>query len=190
MKLKQLSLLLILTSLTVGSIKAQITVEGITFDKNYSYKNNNLTLNGAGLREKLWIDLYVAGLYVENVDLHKNNIADLNKPMAINIEIVSSLITGEKMADAILEGFEKSTNSNTAPIQKEVDAFLNVFKSNPFTKGDKCKLIYTPEDGVQILINDKYTKTIKGFEFKKALFNIWLGKNSVDDDLKKSLLKK
>ena len=40
------------------------TVAGITFPDRIQINESALVLNGAGLREKYWIDIYVAALYL------------------------------------------------------------------------------------------------------------------------------
>ena len=41
-------------------------VGGVAFPATATAGGKQLVLNGVGLREKLWIDVYVAGLYLEN----------------------------------------------------------------------------------------------------------------------------
>jgi len=41
----------------------------------------------------------------------------------LRIRIVSGLISSERMGDALAEGFEKSTEGNTAPIADGIAAF-------------------------------------------------------------------
>uniref|UniRef100_UPI0040478D78 chalcone isomerase family protein n=3 Tax=Flavobacterium TaxID=237 RepID=UPI0040478D78 len=52
-------LVLIATTLTVN---AQQTVSGVKVDAKLALDGQNLVLNGAGTREKMWIDLYVGSL--------------------------------------------------------------------------------------------------------------------------------
>ena len=58
-----LILLIILTS--VGLTNAQKTISGVTLPHKVQSGKTTLNLNGDGIREKLWIDLYVAGLYLK-----------------------------------------------------------------------------------------------------------------------------
>jgi hypothetical protein len=62
MKSKIITLLMVIaTSLTVN---AQETVSGVKVDAKLSIEGQSLVLNGAGTREKMWIDLYVGSLYL------------------------------------------------------------------------------------------------------------------------------
>ncbi|MEJ2528243.1 MAG: chalcone isomerase family protein, partial [Sulfurovaceae bacterium] len=67
--------------------------------------------------------------------------------------------------------------------------FIAVF-DEPIVKGDLFELLYIPNQGVSIYKNGLRKQTIKGLAFKKALFGIWLGKESAQESLKKELVGK
>jgi Chalcone isomerase-like len=183
---KNIIIILILGCLTAQS---QITVSGVTMPRKVMIGPSQLTLNGAGIREKLWIDLYVAGLYVKAKTNDAKSIINDDNPTAIKLHIVSSLITSKKMLDAVDEGFQKSTNKNTSPIKLEIEAFKVAFKEE-IKVDDVYDIVYVPSKGTIILKNGKLSGTIKGLAFKKALFGIWIGDDPADKNLKKSLLGK
>jgi hypothetical protein len=108
--------------------------------------------------------------------------------MALKLHIVSKLITSSKMVDAVTEGFEKSTGGNTAPIQDRIDTILGFFKED-IKKNDIFDLVYLPaKGGVVAYKNGKEVGLVKGKDFKKALFGIWLSNSPADDGLKSELL--
>lgn len=168
---------------------AQMKVGDATLPEEQTFKEQTLVLNGAGVREKFWIDLYAAGLYLEEKSSDAASIVTADKPMAIKLHIVSRLISSEKMIDAVKDGFEKSTDGNTAPIQKEIDALISFFKED-IHGGDVFDLVYFPSKGVVAFKNGEERGTVKGMDFKKALFGIWLSDEPADDDLKEKLLGK
>ncbi|MBL4670198.1 MAG: chalcone isomerase family protein [Flavobacteriales bacterium] len=183
---KILILLIILSQLSI--VNAQITISDVTMPKNVTLEGTKLSLNGAGLREKLWIDLYVAGLYVKTKTSDANTIINANEPASIKLEIVSSLISSKKMIDAVNEGFKKATNKNTASIKSYIEDFITAFKEE-IKVGDVYDINYSPKKGVSVLKNNKLVKAVGGnLTFKKALFGIWLGKDPADDDLKDGML--
>ena len=182
------NLLLLFMAVVVSSTAvAQKEVGGVTLPATQKFENHTLHLNGAGVREKLWIDLYAAGLYLEKKTTNADDVLNSDKPMAIKLHIVSKLITSEKMVDAVTEGFENSTNGNTAPIQDEIDTMLGFFKED-IKKNDVFDLVYVPSRGVVAHKNGKERGVVKGKEFKKALFGIWLSNRPADDGLKGDLL--
>ncbi|MBN2768185.1 MAG: chalcone isomerase family protein [Campylobacterales bacterium] len=177
---------LFLSLLLIFPLSAE-DIGGVTLEKQLMRSGNTLLLQGAGMRQKFFLDLYVAGLYTATPNHNAQKIIDADAPMALTLHIVSKLITSEKMQEATHEGFEKSTHGNRAPLNDAIQTFIAVF-DEPIVKGDLFELFYTPSKGVSIYKNGKYKQTIKGLAFKKALFGIWLGKESAQESLKKELV--
>jgi hypothetical protein len=148
-----------------------------------------LILNGRGMRTKFFLDLYEAGLYLQKKNRDASSIIAAEEPMAVRLVIQSSLINSEKMEKATLEGFEKSTDGNIFPLEKEIGEFISVFRQE-INKEDIYVMIYLPGAGVEVQKNGKAAAVIPGMAFKKALFGIWLGPDPVQESLKKELLDK
>ena len=181
---KLISLCFIVISL---SLKAQTVIGDVSLPGSIELESGKLSLNGGGIREKLWIDLYVGGLYLRNKSSDANAIINSDEAMSIYIEIVSTLITSEKMIAAVDEGFVKSTKGNVSQFEKEIQSFKSAF-SEPITKNDIYKINYEPEKGIVVLKNEKLKASINGHEFKKALFGIWFCDDPADEDLKDGML--
>ncbi|MBW2962524.1 chalcone isomerase family protein [Mesonia aestuariivivens] len=180
-------LLVLMVFCVIGFTQAQKEVAGITIPVQENFGEYNLTLNGAGVREKLWIDLYAGALYLSSASSDANKILNSEEAMAVKLHIVSNLISSKKMIDAVEEGFENSTNGNTAPLKSKIEKFITFFKEE-INKGDVFDITYQPEKGVVSYKNGKEKGTIEGMEFKKALFGIWLSNKPADDDLKEAML--
>jgi hypothetical protein len=179
---------LIFIFLFSNSAIAQVELKGVSFSETYEVENNKLVLNGAGVRKKGPIDLYVSGLYLGSKNSDANTIINGEQAMAIKIVITSGMVTSKKMDKAIREGFDKSTKGNTAEFQDRIDQFTKAL-SEDITKGTRYDLVYFPDKNiVRVLKNDQVVTEIKGLDFKKILFGIWLGDDPVDEDLKKSML--
>ncbi|HIA37474.1 MAG TPA: chalcone isomerase [Flavobacteriales bacterium] len=165
----------------------QTEVGGVALLNTIKINENTLELNGGGIREKYWIDLYVGGLYLSEKGSDAQKIIDANEPMAIYMEIVSTLITSEKMIESVDEGFKKSTKGNTKPIQEKIETFKKAFLE-PIKEKDTYTISYSPPEGVSVSKNGKHIATIDGLDFKKALFGIWLCDDPADEDLKEGML--
>lgn len=162
-------------------------IGGVVLPEKLAAGETPLQLNGGGVRSRFFIDLYVAGLYLKGPSRDGAKIANADEPMAIRLAIISGMITSEAMETATREGFVNSTGGNTAPIQKEIDSFINVFKSE-IKVGDVYDLIYTPGKGVEVFKNGKSQSVTPGLPLKRALFGIWLGEKPAQKDLKEALL--
>ena len=186
--MKTLKATVLSAMLLVGSMSfAQQEIGGVTLPASFQAGNAKVILNGGGLREKMWIDLYVGGLYLKAKTSNSQTIIDANEEMAIKLQIVSGLITSEKMIEATKEGFEKSTGGNMSSMQGQIDKFIEAFKE-PIVEGDVYDIIYVPSQGVEVYKAGKLKQRIPGLAFKKALFGIWLGADPADEDLKEGML--
>lgn len=183
-------LLIAVALLGTYSATAQKTIEGVKVEGTLKVGDKTLSLNGAGLREKIVFDLYVGGLYTTTKSSDAGKIIYADEHMAITLDIVSDLVTQEKMIEAVSEGFEKSsTSKQRKELKPQIDSFIAMF-SQPIVKGNEFELAYIPGTGTVVSKNGKQLGTIAGMDFKKALFGIWLGSNPADKDLKKGLLGK
>lgn len=186
--MKKQILALFLVVFSTISMNAQKTVSGVKVAEKLSLEGKDLTLNGVGLREKMWIDLYVGSLYVTKKSTNAQDIIDSKDAAAIQLNIVSGMISSEKMITAVNEGFENSTNKNTAPLKAKIDKFKGFFKDE-IVKGDIFIIMYNGSE-VTVYKNGVKKGSVDGHDFKKALFGIWLGKKPADDDLKDGMLGK
>ncbi|MCG8314075.1 MAG: chalcone isomerase family protein [Pseudomonadales bacterium] len=162
-------------------------VAGVELPDKLTIENRDLTLNGAGVREKFFMDLYVGSLYLLDKEKNADNILSGDELMALRLNIISNMITSERMTNATIEGFENATKGNTAALQAKIDEFLLTFKDE-IKKGDNFEMVYVPSEGVKIYKNNQYAKTIDGLEFKKALFGIWLSEKPAQKSLKEGML--
>jgi len=186
---KQIIITVLLLVTSVFSVNAQKEISGVKVSNTLAVEGHDLTLNGAGLREKMWIDLYVGALYLPKKSSNAAEIMSSNDAQAIKLTIVSGMITSEKMISAVNEGFESSTGKNTAPIKTKIDKFKSFFKEE-IKKGDEFVIANIPGKGVVVSKNGVTKGSIDGLDFKKALFGIWLSNKPADDDLKKGMLGK
>lgn len=184
-KMKKILISIILAFFSLNAISQNETE---TFPQLLKVENQDLQLKGTGTRVKLWMDMYTLGLFVIDTKQDVNILVAGNETSVVRLSIISGLITAEKMDKAIRDGFKKSTQGKTEPIKNEIEEFLAVFKQG-VEKKDLYQFTYQPEVGTIISKNDKQLASIKGLEFKKALWGIWLGKNPVDKKLKAALLK-
>ncbi len=163
---------------------AGITVE----DQITSANNETLTLNGMGLREKFWLDIYVGSLYLAK---KSNNVAEiLSQPDALRIQLdfIYNKVTSEKLIEAWKEGFEKNqTPEKIKALQDKIDRFYGFFEEDALKK-DRYVIDYVPGQGTSVMKNNVLLGNISGSDFKNALLEIWLGNYPADKQLKKGML--
>ena len=170
------------------SANAQISLNGVNLPAKLVHQQTELVLNGGGVRKKMFFKVYVVGLYLSEKNKNAHEIYPADKPMALRLQITSSMVSSNNMSEAIREGFNQSTGGKIAPLKDKIDAFIQTFAKEKITQGNIFDIYYVPGVGVQTFKNNKLQSTIDGLDFKKALFGIWLADMPVDDHLKKGLL--
>jgi Chalcone isomerase-like len=182
-------LVIILAVFLMSPIAGAKQVGDVNLPDSLMAGKNELILNGAGFRKKFFIKVYAAGLYLKEKKADPQKIIELDEPMAIRMHFVYSEVSSKKLVDAWNEGFVNGTGGNITSIKTEIDTF-NAFFSQDAKKNDIYDIIYVPTQGVSVYMKGELKGTIKGLDFKKAVFGIWLGEKPADSKLKKRMLGK
>jgi hypothetical protein len=151
------------------------------------YQGNTITKNGQGTRIIFFMKVYEGSLYLETKNSNAKEIVNMDAPMAIRIDVTSTIVTADAMKKALSEGLEKSTGNNTDPISEEIIQLSSSFDSD-VSSGDHYEFIYLPDLGTHVLKNSELVELIKGMDFKKAFFGIFLSDNPIQKNLKKAML--
>ena len=180
-------MVLILAVFLMSPAAGAVEVAKVTLPDSLTAGDDTLMLNGAGLRKKFVIKVYAAGLYLKEKASDPAKIIDEDAPMAIRMHFIHDGVSSKKLVDAWNKGFMDGTGGNVAPIQTGIDQF-NAFFTEEARKDDIYDIIYVPEQGVSVYIKGALKGVVKGLDFKKALFSIWLGDKPADAKLKKGML--
>ena len=86
---------------------------GATSPDQIEYQGNSLTKNGQGTRIIFFMKVYEGSLYLESESSNAQEIIELDLPMAIRIDVTSTMVTADAMKKALSEGLKKSTSNNT-----------------------------------------------------------------------------
>ncbi|MGM0435355.1 MAG: chalcone isomerase family protein [Pseudomonadota bacterium] len=178
----------LLCALAMTAQAQEKTVEGVELPGTIEVAGNELSLNGAGVRSKWFMSLYVGSLYLPQEFDSAQAIVEADQPMAIQLDIISGMIDSENMTEATMEGFESSTGGNMEPIQDDIDAFMSLFEKE-IKEGDQFKITYMPEEGIVGFKNGERIGTVDGgMDFKKAVFGIWLGDEPAQKSVKTAMM--
>ena len=183
---KKLFVMVLAVFVAASSVAAK-DIGGVNLPDSLTAGKNQLLLNGAGLRKKLFVKVYAGGLYLTQKNKDAQKIVSADEAMAIRMHFIYDGVSADKLIAAWNEGFENATGGNISPIKKEADAF-NAFFTEEAKKGDIYDVVYVPGEGVSVYIKGNLKGTIKGLDFKKAVFGIWLGEKPADKDLKNGML--
>jgi Chalcone isomerase-like len=191
MKKKILVLLLIvfINSFNLFSQKAG-EVDGVNIPRVIKFDNREITLNGVGSRTKLWIDVYTLALYLTKPSQNAKEILESNSAMGMIFFINSSLINSKNFSKNVSKGLRNSAGEALwLKFKPELDLLDEFVNSDEIVKNDVFNLVYNDHDSsIWVIKNGILKGKIPGFEFKKALFGIWLSEKPIKESLKNELL--
>lgn len=182
-------LVLLSSFLLFSSYLQSAELEGVFVDDQITAENGEtLVLNGMGLREKFWVDVYVGSLYLTKKTESVADILSSQNAWRIQMDFVYEEVDKEKLVTAWREGFNMNQEKDVInAISERMDQFYGYFDQNAVEK-DQFILDYIPGKGTTVSKNKKVLGTIPGEDFKKALLEIWLGNFPADDGLKRGML--
>lgn len=184
----KLPFLVICLSLT-GAIANAAEVSGVFVDDRIETQNGaTLVLNGAGLREKFWVDVYVGSLYLPAKSADAAEILSKPGPLRIQLDFIYKEVAADKLLESWREGFEKNQDAESlASLKERIEQFYGYFDSSALAR-DQYRFDYQRDTGTSISKNQTLLGVIPGEDFRNALVEIWIGNHPADKDLKQAML--
>lgn len=184
MKFAARFLVLFVMALGLASPALARECEGVELPNAVTVEGTRLVLNGMGVREATVfnVNVYVAGLYLENRSRDGNAIAAAEEKKRLVLRFVYE-VDGADIREAFQEGFRQAGGGDQAAIRR-----LTGWMPNSVGEGDTFTFTYVPGTGLQVMINRRVRGTIEGADFARAFFGIWLGAHPPNAGLKTGLL--
>lgn len=151
---------------------------------------STLVLNGAGIRWRLVVRVYTAGLYLAAKASTPEAVLAAAGPKRLHVVMLRD-IDGNDLGKLFTRGMQD--NSSRADFAKSIPGTLRMAElfavKKRLTQGESFSVDWLPGQGTSILINGKLQgEPIKEPEFFQALMRIWLGTSPADANLKDALL--
>lgn len=161
------------------------SLAGVTLPDSAQVGGEKLVLNGLGLREKFFIDVYVAGLYLPGKQKSGTAILSADGPRHLEMHFVRD-VTKEQICEAWNESLAGNTPKASAELKKNF-VTLCEWMGN-VGDGDQMAFTYLPGKGTSVSVKGAEKGTIAGKPFADALFASWIGDKPATGNLKKGLL--
>lgn len=176
-------------SLTLAAVAAEArTVAGVNVPDSVNVNNQTLVLNGAGIRKKLFIKVYVGALYLTAKQSDAAAVVAADSPRRMLLHFLFGV-----SKDQISEAWEEGLRDNTPNASAEVKANFNKLVSwmEPIDKGKQLVFTYVPGSGTIVEVNGVAKGTLPGKATADAIVATWIGpKPGPGDDFKKDVLGK
>ena len=162
-------------------------VGGVKLDDKVSLAGREAALNGAGVRVKVFLKIYVVSLYLPQPA--KDLSAVLGKgPRRIQMNMLRTL-AADQLVDALNEGLaENNAPAELAAVKPQADQLASIMKAFKEVKEKDVVALDFVDGGTRVSLNGEAKGAIPGEPFNQALTRIWLGDKPVQADLKKALL--
>lgn len=169
-----------------------LDVSGVNVEERVRVANQDLVLNGAGIRYAAagLVRVYVAQLYLPLKRNTSAEIGALKGPKRVTLALLRD-INANELSKGLLGGMR--ANLSAAEQQKHFDSLLKlgaIFGMIPsLKKGNTISVDLVPGTGMIVNVNGKRVGDVFQDEsFFQALLQIWLGPKPIDESLKPVLL--
>jgi hypothetical protein len=162
-------------------------VSGVDLPDTVTVDGQPLQLNGAGVRKKFIIQVYVGALYLPSPIFDADAVVALDAPKRVRMVFLRG-VEKKQILDAFREGFEENSPRAEVPA---LDAKLKLIEPAlaDLKKGAEIVVTWEPGKGTTVT-GPAGAVTVPGKEFADALFRNWFGKKPADNDLKRKMLGK
>lgn len=169
---------------------AAVELAGVKLDDSVRVANQDLRLNGAGIRSKLIFKVYVVGLYLPEKKTSTAEVLATTGVRRVSIVMLRD-VASDEFAKAFSTGIEQNTDAaERATLAPSMAKFNAMFASVAQLKeGDALQVDWVPATGMTVQLNGKRIfEPLADAPFYNAVLRIWLGNKPVDDKLKRQLL--
>jgi Chalcone isomerase-like len=176
-------------SLTLAAVAAEAkNVAGVNLPDSVSVNNQTLVLNGAGLRKKLFIKVYVGALYIASKQTDAAAIVAADSPRRMAMHFLYG-VSKDQISEAWVEGLRDNTPNASAEVKANFNKLISWME--PIDKGKQLVFTYVPGSGTIVEVNGVAKGTLAGKATADAIVASWIGpKPGPGDDFKKAVLGK
>jgi hypothetical protein len=170
--------------LCLAAPAAATKVAGVELPDTAEVGGKTLLLNGAGVRSRFIVKVYVGALYLEQKSGDAAAILAADAPWKVSMRFLRD-VEKEKIVGAFKEGFENNSKGDLPALLPGLAALgaLHDLKS-----GDELAVTYVPGTGATVAGPGGVSVHVEGRVFAAALLRNWLGARPADGDLKKGML--
>ncbi len=178
--------LCLVVALATTAVEARAaSLAGVTLPDSVQISDQELTLNGIGLRKKLFIKVYVAGLYLPALQAEPAAILDGDTPRHLVMSFLYG-VSAQQMCGAWDEGLEGNTPGASSEVEQQFETLCSWMED--LEKKDEMVMSYVPGKGTMVEVKGTVKGTIEGKPFADALFACWLGPEPPSEGLQEGLL--
>ncbi|WP_334162441.1 chalcone isomerase family protein [Achromobacter insolitus] len=167
---------------------ADVEVGGVRVPDSLSEGGRTLVLNGAGLRTKFVVKVYVAALYATAKTSDAAALVNSDEPRRMRLRLLRD-VDSKSLDEALQDGLRDNTPAQELAQLKAPAERLSALMADigAVREGDVVDLDFDAQ-GVAVTDNGKSRGRIDSPAFARALLLVWLGDKPAQASLKNALL--
>lgn len=178
---------LVAALLTAPALHA-VEVAGVQVDERIRVGAQELQLNGAGIRSKYFIKVYVGALYTAAGVTSPEAVYDAAGPRRISLHLLRDL-----EAKTLHEALDEGLRNNLSAVEREAfkvpaTQLAELMQAIGQVRRGAVVALDFDSNGLTVTLDGAPRGQVAGGAFAKALLRVWLGDRPADADLKKALL--
>jgi hypothetical protein len=184
------ALLLATGLLPLASLGAAADIAGVKLEDRATIGASGLVLNGAGVKTRYAVRIYVAGFYFTEKSYSTAAVLALAGPKRISIVLLRN-IPARKLVDALTAGIRDNCSpEEEEALESRMAALAAVLlRIQQGKSGDVITFDWLPGAGTLVALNGNHAgEAIEGADLYGALMKIWLGERPTSPGLKRALL--
>jgi hypothetical protein len=166
-----------------------VEVSGIQVPDTVSVASGDLRLNGAGIRKKFIVKVYVGALYLAAPSADSTAIVQSEAPKSVRMWFLRG-VSRQQVMEAFQEGFRNNLGEKEAAALGPSLNRLAAVIPREVQEGQMMEVTYLPGRGTTVSLPGQGEILIEGKPFGDALLLNWLGKAPADEGLKEKMLGK
>lgn len=179
-------------SLVMAPVQALLAAEvaGVKLADSIRVGDAELALNGAGLRTRMMLKIYVGALYLTEKKGNAVEILDAKGPKRVAMHLLRSL-SAEQFTGALVDGLNDNlVEEERARFAAQIDELkVTMAAIGSAKEGSVVTLDLVPGRGTRLTVDGAPKgKLIPDEDFYRALLKIWLGDKPADKSLKAAML--
>jgi long-chain acyl-CoA synthetase len=165
-------------------------VAGVKVPDSAKVGNSDLLLNGAGLRTRMVVKVYVGALYLAEKKTAAADALASKGAKRIALHLLRDL-SAEQLSGALSDGLNDNlSEAERMQYKVQIDDLKATLEAVGAAREKSVITIdFVPDSGMRIALDGAGKgKVIAGEDFYRALMKIWLGEKPVDKGLKAGML--
>ena len=159
-------------------------VGGFDFPEEATVGDAVLALNGVGVRERFFFDIYAAGLYLPERTQDAARAIEADVPKRIAVRFLYRHVSRQQAVDALRWRLIESPAA--ASIRDQVETFIGWL--DDYERGDTILFDYVPGVGTTVTLQGVTRGMMPGASFMRAVWGIFLGDKPITERLKRGML--